>query len=483
MTIQLRAKLIMMIVRFVMGAIALGAGIWYISASVGGSSLTYTSMDNFMTAIGATDGNVANVNGCFLCGYLTELFTVIGNATEMFWNSILKTLWILMAVGLGIYLFVETIRHIWAATKQTAKLDTSEKKLDFMSWAEKIGRQAIRVTIVGVLIGALGMGGTGALKTITNITIMPVMTIGAELSMAATGVGDAAQCRALEQSARDADDILSPVMSPFMCVVGNLNSVMLAGAVGGFSLMNYSWMGLGGGLFTWIAGLGMVILFLVIGFNLFFRILSVVFKLVFIIIFMPLLLAAVAFEKVWPMAAKVSGNAIDMLVKSVVSIVAITLEIIILYATISYAADAYFPGPVDGYSAVMPPLLGAAGPENPDAKTMAIVNVFSECERVALVDGEMDGDKFSECFDAKRVIVEQKYPGAFDFMANGWDFMMLMFGLFFLYYYAVAPGVKKILAAPGNEEFDFGAWTKQLGQQIWSVPRQLAARFTKRMGT
>ena len=38
-----------------------------------------------------------------------------------------------------------------------------------------------------------------------------------------------------------------------MCVVGNLNTVMLAGAGGGFALMNYAWLELNdntGGTFT-----------------------------------------------------------------------------------------------------------------------------------------------------------------------------------------------------------------------------------------
>ena len=58
---------------------------------------------------------------------------------------------------------------------------------------------------------------------------------------------------------------------------------MLAGAGGGFSLMNYAWMGMGGGAITWVAGLALVIMFLIIGFNLFFQVLSVVMKLIFLI--------------------------------------------------------------------------------------------------------------------------------------------------------------------------------------------------------
>ncbi len=476
----MKAQLILIAIRFLMGAVALGIGIWYLSSSIGGAALTYTSMDGFMGAIGASD-NIADASGCFMCGYISDLFAVIGRATEMFWDAIVQWLWILMAVGFGIFLFIEAIRHIYGAAQKTTALDTSEKKLDFTSWFDKVWRQGARIMIVGAMMGALGMGGTAALKTVASITITPVMFVGAELSMAATGTSEASQCHVLEQTAENSDDILNPVMGPFMCVMGNLNSVMLAGAAGGFALMNYAWLGLGGGLFTWLAGLALVLMFLIIGFDLFFQVLSVVFKLVFLIIFLPFLLAAAAFEKTWKLASGLTGNAINMLVKSAIQIVAITLKIVILYATISYAADEFFPGPADGYSAILPPMLGAA-PENPDAQTLSVMRVFSDCERVALADGEMDADRFKACFTARRAEVERHYPGAFDFMSDGWDFLMLMIGLFLLYYYVVAPRVNKILAAPSKEEFDFGAWTKDLGKKIWSAPTQIFGALSKSFG-
>ena len=71
-------------IKFLMGAIALGVGIWYLSNSIGGASLSYTSVDLFMQQIGASNGDMASVNGCFLCVYLGELFAVLGRATEMF---------------------------------------------------------------------------------------------------------------------------------------------------------------------------------------------------------------------------------------------------------------------------------------------------------------------------------------------------------------------------------------------------------------
>lgn len=476
----MKAKLIMIAIRFIMGAIALGIGIWYLSSSIGGAAITYTSMNGFMGAIGVQDGDIATANGCFLCGYIQELFTVIGKAAEMFWAAMVDNLWILMAIGFGLFVVIYTGQYIFDATKRTAELDEKEKKLELAGWFDKIWRQGARVLIVGALMGALGMGGTTALKTVANITITPVLFVGAELSMAATGVSDAAQCGALTTT-NENSEILNPILQPFMCVMGNINSVMLAGAAGGFSLMNYAWLDLGGGIFTWIAGLVLVLMFLIIGFDLVFQILSVVFKLVFLIIFLPLLLAAAAFEQTWSLAGGVVKNAINMLVKTAIQVVGITLKVLITYAIVAYAADAYFPGPRDGYSAILPPMMGQKV-ENPDAQTMSVMNVFSTCEKVATADGEMNADKFKACFTAQKAQVENKYPGAFDFMKDGWDFLLMMFLLFLLYFYAIKPKVDAILIAEGKEQFDFGTWAKDLGKKIWNSPKQIFESVSKAMG-
>lgn len=472
----MKAKLISMAIRFIMGAIALGLGIWYMSSALSGAALTYTSVDNFMNAIGAGD-NIASANGCFLCGYIAELFSVIGNAAEMFWTAMLDNIWILLAIGFGIFLVVYSAQYIFDAAKKTATLDTKEKKLEFAAWFDKVWRQGARVMLVGVLLGMMGMGGTNALRTISNMTIRPVLYVGAELSMMASGVTDATQCSATDVQT---DEILNPILQPFMCTMGNLNSVMLAGAAGGFALMNYAWLGMGGGAFTWIAGLALVIMFLVIGFDLFFQVLSVIFKLVFIIIFLPLIIAAFAFEGTWKLAGGVVGNAVDMLVKSAVQIVAISLKILIIYATVSFAADEYFPGPNDGYSAIMPPLMGRSV-ENPDAQTLSVMNVFATCERVGLADGEMDADKFKDCFTAQRAMVERQYPGAFDFLDDGFDFLLIMLFMFVLYFFAISPKVDAMLGKGSKEQFDFGAWSRDLGKKIWGAPQQIFDKIASAM--
>lgn len=462
-------------IKILIAIIALGVGIWYVSHSIGGASLSYTSVNNFMQQIGAGDGNLANVNGCFLCVYIEKLFDVIGNATEMFWVGIVKNLWILMAVGFGIFIIMHSINYVkeQATSKDVKDLTDNTPKLDFNKWFDKVWKTGIRVIVAGVLIGAINWVSVDALRVVANIIITPVMYLGTMLSMAATGVISGGHCDMALEIANG--NVLTSVLQPFMCVMGNLNTVMLAGAGGGFALMNYSWLGMGGGLFTWISGLTLVIMFLVIGFDLFFQVLSVIFKLIFIIIFLPFMIAATAFEQVWSLAKKVMNNAITMLINSAVSILKISLKIIIIYAVVYFAADKYFPGPTDGFTSVLPPLVSEIAPNNMDSKTLSVMNVFTTCEQVSLVDGEIDKDKFKSCFITQKNVVEARYPGAFDFMDDGFGFFLFMIGVFFLYFWVVSPKVDALLNASkeGKEPFDYGQWVKDFGKTVYNAPGKI----------
>ena len=123
--------LISWLIRFVFGAIALGVGIWYITSSIGGASLTYTSLDGFMNAVGAGDANIASVNGCFMCKYVNDLFMVLGDSTELFWGVILENLWVLLVIGFGIFLFVHTIKYLYNSAAEATKYENQEVKFEF----------------------------------------------------------------------------------------------------------------------------------------------------------------------------------------------------------------------------------------------------------------------------------------------------------------------------------------------------------------
>ncbi|MFQ6777681.1 MAG: hypothetical protein ACLRFI_00060 [Alphaproteobacteria bacterium] len=481
----LKIKIISTALKFVLALVAIGTGVWYLSHSIGDANLPFVSMDSFMSAINA-NGNTSNTNGCFLCNYISELFETIGRTSEMFWKTIIGNLWLLMAIGFGIYIFIHAIQYIWERAKANASYSDKANNLDFKTWVKPILTLGLRILIFAAVIGAIGLGGNHSLKIISDIIISPVLYIGSWLSSSMTTAVLHTSCPVLDFS--NANNVIAPISTGFQCVVGNLNTLILAGASGGFSLMNFSWLGLGGGVLTWIAGLSVVVLFLIVGFDLFFQLFTIIFKLVFFVIFLPIILAAFAYEKTWKLASGIFNKSVNMLVKSAVKVISITLKVVILVATVNFAADATFPGGTDGYNAVFPPLFYQD--TNLSEQNTQVLNAFKLCDEVSRVDTEEQRDKeiFKQCFLEQKAIIESEHPGAFDFMYDGWDFLILVITLMLLYFYVIGPKVDKLLPAgdiktpiPGEkadvstkgEEFDFGGWIHNLGQKVWHFPSNL----------
>ncbi|MCQ2580786.1 MAG: hypothetical protein MJ164_01255 [Alphaproteobacteria bacterium] len=491
---MLKFKLISLGLKVLGIVIALGLGIWYLSSSIGGSALTYTSVDGFIHAIGADNG-IENIGTVFLGKYVVELLDMLGVASEMFWSGIVNNLWILMGAGFAIFMFISAIKYVWEKSKKNAEYTTNANNIDFQTWFEPVWKLGLRIMIAGVAIGVLSLDSTASLKVISEILISPILYIGSTLSMVATGVNSATDCNVI-LGATQLSGAMAAVSGSFMCVIGNLYSVMLAGAAGGFALMNYAWLGLGGGMLTWIAGLLLVLAFLVIGFDLFFQIFSILFKVVFVIIFLPILIAALAYEKVWKAASGLFRKSLETVIKAAISVVSISLKIALLFAIIFYAADATFPGPVDGYTSVLPPLFGTQITQNTTPAAESVMNAFSVCEAQSKdADGLVDADLFKPCFEQQKQIIEAEHPGAFDFLADGWSFLILMAGLFLLYYYVLSPKVDALLPAgkvklpiPGEEsdvgtgeQFDIGKWAHDLGQKAWHAPRKWFDGAVKRL--
>lgn len=490
---MLKTKLIITAIKTLLWVALLGAGIWYLSSALSGTSVTYTSLSGFMTAVGAcgADGcNVANTHGCILCPFVEKLFGLIGNAAETFWTAIIDNIWIVVAIGFVIWLFMHTFKFFSEQNKLNVKMNTSERAFPFNVWWKKVQDLLIRILIVGAIIGGIGAAGTSAVKIASDVTITPVMFLGSELASAAVGTitgGATTTTTTTTATGTGTDNVMAPALSSFMTVIGNLNTVILAGAAGGFSLMNYAWMGLGGGMMTWIAGLALVLMFMIIGFNIFWRVLTVIIQIAFVIIFFPIWLAAFAFDKEWPMVGGMTKNAIGILTKAAVKIVGITLQVLILYAMVSYAADAYFPGPVDGYSAIVPSGLITSRPDVQTPTASSVMDVFITCENESHLDtGGVDKERFKSCFTIRKIQVEQQYPGAFDFMSDGVDFILLMLGIFLVYWYLVREKLDAMfggsLFSDEGGNFDFGKSLKESATAIWRWPQSMLDNIGKAFG-
>ncbi|MCL1902441.1 MAG: hypothetical protein FWG18_02315, partial [Alphaproteobacteria bacterium] len=111
--------------------------------------------------------------------------------------------------------------------------------------------------------------------------------------------------------------------------------------------------------------------------------------------------------------------------------------------------------------------------------------VFAKCEQMGTAAGEMDKEAFRSCFIIERARVEQVYPGAFDFMKNGWEFFLMMLGLFLIYYYVIRDKVDEILGGKDNletddkKDFEFGKYVKEFGEQLWKTPQELMDKVAK----
>ena len=490
-----KLKLISMILKVLGIIVALGLGIWYLSSSIGGSAITYTSVENFLNAIGARN-DISNVGTLFLGSYVIELLNMLGQATSFFWKGIVNNLWILMCAGFAIYMFISAIKYVWEKAKANSTYSNKANDIDFKTWFDPVWKLGLRVMIAVAAIGALSADSTQSLNLISKILISPILYIGSELSMFATNINSATDCGAI-MGATQLEGAMAPVGGAFMCVMGNLYTVMLAGAAGGFALMNYAWLGMGGGMLTWIAGLGLVIMFLIIGFNLFFQIFSILFQVVFVVIFLPILIGAFAYETVWKVASGLFRKALEIVLKATLSIISITLKIVLLFSIVYYSADMLFPWPVDGYTSILPPLFETRVITNTTPMTDSVIAVFSECEQVSLdADGLVDADKYKTCFEVKSEEVNLRYPGAFDFLHDGWTFILIMAGLFLIYYYILSPKIDKLIPASKiklpvfheentdmstGQQFDIGKWTYDLGQKLWRAPKKLFDGTVKRL--
>jgi hypothetical protein len=347
-------------------------------------------------------------------------------------------------------MFWQAYEVIKKSNEENAALDAGDRKLDFSKWFEAVRKQFVRVLIAGALIGAAGFGGSKVLRQTANVIIYPVMSIGTSISLAATGMGTESLCGAEDGAAEGAAGPMSFVSDSFMCVIGNLNAAVLYGASSGFALMGFAWQGLGGGFLSWLGGLVVVLIFLYAGADILFKVLNVVFSLVFLIIFLPLLLAAHAFENL-NIAKGVSKGAIDILAKTTVRVIGITIEVMILSGMISYAQK-----------------------ETLSSDPAAEYAIIEKCERVAaLPGGGIDKISYRSCFVSERAA----NPTAFRYLYHGWDFLRMMLFMFLVYHVLMKERLGKIINTSDDAYFKFGDNLKSFGQTVWKFPSQLLKKI------
>jgi len=118
-----------------------------------------------------------------------------------------------------------------------------------------------------------------------------------------------------------------------------------------------------------------------------------------------------------------------------------------------------------------------------DARGQSIIEVFQRCEIAAKQnpDGLVDRNLFRACFERERVQIERYHPGAFDFMSNGFRFILMFLGIFLVYHYAIAKRVDALFdkstgdssgnfSSDTNDEFAYGKYVRDFTSKAWKVP-------------
>ena len=103
-------------------------------------------------------------------------------------------------------------------------------------------------------------------------------------------------------------------------------------------------------------------------------------------------------------------------------------------------------------------------------------DVFTTCEKTSVVNGDIDKSLFKNCFEQKRSEVEAQYPGAFDFMDDGFNFLLFMIGVALLYFWIVSPKIDKLLVKDEKEPFDYGQWVKDFGKTTANAPYKVYSK-------
>lgn len=472
-----RIQLIFLIIKIAVWLILFSLFMWYVYSSISGDSISYVSIDNFFNSIGGSD--LSNTNGCLLCKYITELFNFISTSIDNFWESLIKALWLIMVLSLGIYILIHTITYLYKKIKETMDINVKEEnigELKLGDWFSPIKENIIRLFISASLLGVLNSTNTTSLKILTNIIFVPILSIGIAISTLVTGVYQGAVCNI---NLTLTSNILDNVLNQTMCLIGNLNSVLLAGAAGGFSLMNYSYIGLGGGAFTWLAGFLIFIFIFTICAKLLYEILDIIFNILILIIFFPLIILAYTFEKSFNFAKNLVQNSIQILIQSTLQMVRFGFKIAFFYALLVISADAYFPGPIDSYNAIFPNLLLNNTKDSKDSTAYSISQVFKICEEETIQkNGKMDKYIFKECFMREKAKVEAIYPNSFDFMDNGFEFLLFFGFIYFLYFYIIEDKINKIINIKQNDFTKFGSFVSD-ATKLPNKAMNLIAKISK----
>ncbi|MCL2629881.1 MAG: hypothetical protein FWD33_04345 [Alphaproteobacteria bacterium] len=290
--------------------------------------------------------DLAGSDGCLFCPYVQNLIQAVGSVAGQVYTTFINHIWILLVLGFGIFAAKTAYDVLRESMNKTADVtDLGERTFDMAKWVDGLWKQAIRIIVVGVFLGALGGFGMNGAKIISEFTVKPILSIGTFISMKVANIPDSlCPYEDDQQQQNNENSIISPsALRPLMCMTGAMNAVALQGAHKGFSTMKDS----NGNPILWLLGLALVALFAMYGLKIFFELMNIVFTVLFFIMFLPIIIASYAFNNVWGISKNVSDNMLNQVTNMAIAMVSISLRFTMFYTIMTFAFDSN-PGSASG---------------------------------------------------------------------------------------------------------------------------------------
>ncbi|MDR0448903.1 MAG: hypothetical protein LBG89_00370 [Rickettsiales bacterium] len=319
------ARLLPLLMKPLVWLFAIGGALYYYSNALALRPLGNISMD-FSNEI------------CLFCPYIRELVEAVAGAAGATYGAFVRHIWILLILGFGIFMVLSAWKLLKESADKTAELGTDEIKFEIRPWIDGLWKQAVRIAVVGVFLGAVGTLGDAAPRLVSDLTIRPILSMGAYISVKVAQLPEnSCPNDVIPGEDRGPHQITSGAMRPLMCMSGILNTITLMGVAKGFETMDKG--GAENNTLLWFLGLATAAVFALYGIRIFFELMNIVFTILFFIMFLPVVIASFAFHETWGIAKNVVDNMLNNVAALAVGMIQIALKLSIFYAIMTFAMD------------------------------------------------------------------------------------------------------------------------------------------------
>ncbi|MDR1009155.1 MAG: hypothetical protein LBL52_02785 [Rickettsiales bacterium] len=284
---------------------------------------------------------------CPACGVLDKMFDMINTVAMEIYIMIHDIAWILLTMGFALWL----LRRVYD--------DIVGGKGSMDDFAKSVFKKILIIFVIGAGIGFMD---EKEIRTTANSiiehTAVPILQAGTSIG---SSIIDSPICDKLAFPASEAteDGVISKELKEqVLCVASSINIIFFGGLSAARYLFKFSFNPLNS--HAMLDGLGGMIAALLLGaifFGLYIWVplmfVDIIFTLAILLAFVPLMIGGFAYED----TKKFSMTGIEALFGIAWRIIVYCIFLEILYQSLLYVGDAYYPGPVDGFTYMFPDFL------------------------------------------------------------------------------------------------------------------------------